>query len=44
MDNIPQGTYTLNVTAAGYQPFTHTYIVIKADELTDVEVKMGKVV
>jgi hypothetical protein len=43
IDNIPQGTYTLNVTAAGYQPFTHTNINIKADEQTDVSVKMGKV-
>ncbi len=43
MDNIPQGTYTLTVTAATYQPFTHTNIVIKADEQTDVNVKMGKV-
>ena len=43
IDNIPQGTYTLNVTAAGYQPFAHTNINIKADEQTDVSVRMGKV-
>ncbi len=43
IDNIPQGTYTLNATAAGYQPFAHTNINIKADEQTDVSVRMGKV-
>ena len=43
LDNIPQGAYTLNVTAAGYQPVIRTNIVIKADEQTEVNVKMGKV-
>ena len=43
LDNIPQGTYTLNVTAAGYQPVVRTNIVIKADEQAEVSVRMGKV-
>ena len=43
IDNIPQGTYTLNATATGYQPATKPNIIIKADEQTDVTVKMGKV-
>jgi hypothetical protein len=43
IDNIPQGTYTLNATASGYQPATKPNIIIKADEQTDVSVKMGKV-
>jgi len=42
MDNIPQGTYTLTVTAATYQPFTRSNILINADEQTEVTVKMGK--
>jgi len=42
-DNIPQGTYTLNVTAAGYQPVTRPNLVINADEQRDVTVKMGRV-
>ena len=43
IDNIPQGAYTLNVTAAGYQPVTRPNIVIKADEQAEVTVRMGKV-
>jgi hypothetical protein len=43
MNKIPQGTSTLILTVSGYQPFTHTNIVIKADEQTDMVVKMGKV-
>ncbi len=43
IDNIPQGAYTLNITAAGYQPATKLNIIIKADEQAEVSVKMGKV-
>jgi len=43
INNIPQGAYTLYATAAGYQPATTTNITIKADEQTNVMVKMGKV-
>jgi len=43
IDTIPQGTYTFNATAAGYQPATNTVIINKADEQTDVSVRMGKV-
>ena len=43
MDNIPQGTYTLNATAGGYQSVVRTNIVIKADEQADVNVRMGRV-
>jgi hypothetical protein len=42
IDNIPQGTYTLNVSAAGYQPVVRTNIVIKADEQAEVSLRMGK--
>jgi hypothetical protein len=43
IDNIPQGSYTLNVMAASYQPATNPNIIIKADEQTDVSLRMGKV-
>jgi|JFJP01.1.fsa_nt_gi hypothetical protein len=43
MDKIPQGISTLIFTVGEYQPFTHNNIIIKVDEQTDVEVKMGKV-
>jgi len=43
MDKIPQGISMLILTVGGYQPFSHTNIVIKADEQTDVSVRMGKV-
>jgi len=42
MDKIPQGISTLILTVGGYQPFTHTNINIKADEQTDVTVRMRK--
>jgi hypothetical protein len=43
MDKIPQGILNLILNVDGHQPFPHNNIVIKADEQTDVELKMGKV-
>ncbi len=43
IDNIPQGKYTLIVTAAGYKPFTRLNIIIKADEQAEVNVRMERV-
>jgi len=43
MDKIPQGILNLILNVDRYQPFPHNNIVIKADEQTDVSVRMGKV-